>query len=96
MDKNNIIQKLKSIKPELEVKFGVSELALFGSYSRNEQTSKSDIDVLVDFTKKLGIEYFDLVYLIQAAFPESEVQVVSKGGIRPIYFEAIKNDLIYA
>lgn len=96
MDKTSIIQTLKQIKPSLIEKYGVTELALFGSYSRDEQTSKSDIDVMVDFTKKLGIEYFDLVYFIQAAFPESEVQVVSKGGIRPMYFEAIKNDLTYA
>jgi predicted nucleotidyltransferase len=51
MDKNSIIQKLRSIKPELELRFVVSKLALFGSYSRNEQTSKSDIDEMVDFSK---------------------------------------------
>jgi len=43
-----ILEKLKSIKPQL-LNLGVSSIGLFGSYSRNEQSSKSDIDILVDF-----------------------------------------------
>lgn len=96
MDKSTILKKLEQMKPQLTTQFGVNELALFGSFSRNEQTINSDIDIMVDFTKKLGIEYFDLVYTIQNAFPTSIVQVVSKKGIKPNYFEAIQNDLIYA
>lgn len=96
MDKLSIVNTLKQMKPLLSNKYGVTELALFGSYSRSEQTINSDIDIMVDFTKKLGIEYFDLVYSIQNAFPTSTVQVVSKKGIKLNYFEIIQNDLIYA
>ena len=32
--------------------FGVKEIGLFGSYVRNEQTGKSDIDLLVDYDKE--------------------------------------------
>ncbi len=96
MDKDTIIQKLRAIKPILSEKYGVTELALFGSYSRDEQKPESDIDIMVDFTKRLGIEYFDLAYFIQEAFKDVEVQVVSKGGIKPVYFESIKQDLLYA
>ncbi len=55
------MRKLRSLKPVLQEKYGVSELALFGSYSRDEQNSKSDIDIMVDFSKPIGIEYFDVV-----------------------------------
>lgn len=96
MDKNSIIEKLKAIKPILSEKYGVTELALFGSYSRNEQNPESDIDIMVDFTMRLGMKYFDLAYFIQDAFNDAEVQVVSKGGIKPVYFESIKQDLLYA
>ena len=96
MDKNSIIEKLKAIKPILSEKYGVTELALFGSYSRNEQNPESDIDIMVDFTMRLGMKYFDLAYFIQDAFNDAKVQVVSKGGIKPVYFESIKQDLLYA
>lgn len=96
MDKNRIIQQLRAIKPILSEKYGVTELTLFGSYSRDEQRPESDIDIMVDFNMRLGMKYFDLAYFIQDAFMNAHVQVVSKGGIKPVYFEAIKQDLLYA
>jgi len=94
MDKNQIIEKLKSIKPLLQEKYGVTELALFGSYSRDEQTEKSDIDILVSHDKKMGMQFLDLVYDLDKLF-NKEVQVVSKKGIKPKYLQAIQQDLIY-
>lgn len=95
MDKNFIIQKLKEVKPYLHEKYGVTELALFGSYSRGEETENSDIDIMFDYEGKMGMSFFDVVYTVQDLFSK-EVQVVSKGGIKPQYFEVIKPDLIYA
>ena len=94
MNKEMIIQQLQKIKPALQEKYGVTELALFGSYSRDEQTDTSDIDIMVSYTKKLGLEFLDMVYELDDLF-DKEVQVVSKEGIKPKYFQAIKDDLIY-
>ncbi len=49
MDKSEVIKKLKALKPRLEKEYGLTTLALFGSYSRDEQTTESDIDLLIDF-----------------------------------------------
>lgn len=96
MNKHTILQKLRSLKPLLQEKYGVSELALFGSYSRNEQTTESDIDILVDFSKPVGIEFMDVVYVLQETFSHVPVQVVSKKGIKEKYYERLKQDLLYA
>lgn len=96
MDREIIILKLRKIKPILSEKYGLTELALFGSYSRNHQTPLSDIDLMVHFKNPMGMNYFDLVYDLQDEFQDKEVQVVSKKGIKPKYFERIKQDLIYA
>ena len=96
MDKQSILQRLRMLKPVLQEKYGVSELALFGSYSRDEQTGKSDIDIMVDFSKPIGIEYLDVVYLLQEAFEDVPVQVVSKNSIKKKYYDRLKNDLLYA
>jgi len=71
-------------------------LALFGSYSRNEQTPESDIDIMVDFNKAVGIDFLDVVYLLEDAFEKTGVQVVSKKGIKTQYYNRLKHDLIYA
>ncbi len=96
MDKQLILKKLQSVKPRLQREYGLSELALFGSYSRDEQTAESDIDIMVDFNKPIGIEYFDVVYFLQDAFKEIPVQVVSKGAIKQPYYDRLKKDLLYA
>lgn len=96
MDKNFILQKLRAVKPLLKENYGVSDLALFGSYSRDEQTEDSDIDIMVDFSSPIGIEYMDVVYLLQEQFKAVQVQVVSKKAIREKYYDRLKNDLLYA
>jgi predicted nucleotidyltransferase len=96
MDKQTILQTLQSLKPRLQEEYGLSELALFGSYSRGEQTAESDIDIMVDFNKPVGIEYLDVVYMLQEAFKDVPVQVVSKGAIKPKYYDRLKADLLYA
>jgi len=40
-----------SIKPYLISKYAISNLYIFGSYAREEQTDESDVDLLVDFTQ---------------------------------------------
>jgi hypothetical protein len=96
MNKQAIIQKLSLLKPVLQDKYGVSELALFGSYSRDEQTGSSDIDIMVDFSQPIGIEYLDVVYLIEEAFEGTPVQVVAKKAIKEKYFNRLKQELLYA
>ena len=46
--KEYIISALKKNKPKFML-LGVTSIGLFGSYIRNEQTPKSDIDILIDF-----------------------------------------------
>ena len=96
INKDIIIQELKKVKPILSQKYGLTELALFGSFSRNEETDLSDIDIMVNFKNSMGLNYFDMVYDLEEIFKEKKVQVVSRGGIKPKYFERIKEDLIYA
>jgi predicted nucleotidyltransferase len=96
MDKLIILQKLRKLKPVLQQNYGLSEIALFGSYSRDEQTQESDIDIMVDFSSPIGIEYFNLVYSLNDAFKNCKVQVVSKKGIKQKCFDRLKQDLLYA
>lgn len=49
MNRQKALELLSSSKAELQSRFGVTRLALFGSTSRDTATSVSDIDVLVDF-----------------------------------------------
>jgi hypothetical protein len=63
--KNDIEKKLQRLKPFLSRKYNVSRIGYFGSFSRNEQTEESDIDILVEFSKPLGWDFFDLKDLLE-------------------------------
>jgi len=48
MTKNEIITYLKEHKNDFKTKYQISKLALFGSYSRNENRDNSDIDIAIE------------------------------------------------
>lgn len=82
--KEIIIENLKSLKPQL-LNLGVSSIGLFGSYSRNEQSSKSDIDILLDFEpSKENFDNFMAAYdLFEQIFKNEKIEVVTKNGLSP-------------
>lgn len=61
MKQNVVLQLLKQKKAELVNQFGVKTLLLFGSVARDAATSKSDVDLLVEFNRPVG--YFGLFAL---------------------------------
>ena len=61
MKQESVLQALKQKKAELTKQFGVKSLLLFGSVARNETTSTSDVDLLVEFNRPVG--YFGLFAL---------------------------------
>jgi uncharacterized protein len=65
-----IENKLKNLKPILSERYSVERIGYFGSYSRNEQTNKSDLDILVEFRKPICWDFFDL-----QDFLESELKI---------------------
>jgi len=94
-DRQIILATLKQAKPLLEKKYSIKDLALFGSYSRNEAVAgKSDVDVMVDFTQPIGLAFVDLADELEQLL-QMKVDLVSRGGIKPKYFSVIEPDLIY-
>ena len=93
-DLNTIRQILIELKPELIDKYHVSTLGLFGSIVRDDFTSTSDIDIIVDFSQQIGIEFVDLADFIETKLNKN-VDLVSKNGIKKKYFQAIESEIIY-
>ena len=95
VSRNDILNTLREIKPILEEKYHLAEIALFGSYARNEQTENSDIDLMVSTNGATFRDFSNLYHQIKEYFPQIKVQVVSKNAIKPQYFQRIEKDLLY-
>lgn len=94
--KENIISTLKSHKPQLS-KFGVQNIGLFGSYLRNEQTDKSDIDLLIDFEpEKENFDNYMAVYdMFENIFKNEKIEIVTKNGLSQYIGPKILKDVMY-
>ena len=90
----SIKKELQLLKPSLISKYNISELGLFGSVVRNDFSSESDIDIFVDFSRPIGIEFIDLAEELEASL-NRKVDLVSRSGIKPQYFQAIQSELVY-
>ena len=91
---SNIKETLRNNKERLFQKYGLNLIAIFGSYSHGQHTVNSDVDILVDFKKPIGIEFIDLANELEA-FLETKVDLVSKNGVKPDYFKQIELELTY-
>ncbi len=48
-------------------KFGVRQVAIYGSFAKGRQTKRSDIDLLVELEKPLGLGFVELAYHLEEA-----------------------------
>ena len=95
MDKLATIQsKLKQLKPELVSKYHICTIGLFGSVVRNDFTDNSDIDIVVDFSQPIGIEFIYLADELELKL-KRKVDLVSKDGIKPAYYHVIESQIVY-
>jgi len=58
--KEEILQILNNEMPYLKDKYGVERIAIFGSFAKDSQKKKSDVDILVQLTKPLGLDFIEL------------------------------------
>lgn len=81
-------------KTEIFDRYRIKTMAIFGSFARNEQRPDSDVDILVEFDAPIGVEFIDLADHLERLL-ERRIDLVSRNGIKPRYFEYIKNELRY-
>jgi uncharacterized protein len=85
---------LEAYKPQLLKKYPIEELGIFGSYARNEQNSKSDVDIIVKFNGYIGLRFVDLIRDIEKKIGVN-VDLVEKDALKPKLKTYIEKDLIY-
>lgn len=64
MLRNDILQRLRADQPALD-RFGVSSIAVFGSFARGQARPDSDLDILVDYREDARPDLFDFIELKQ-------------------------------
>jgi len=94
MNAEDIVTKLRELRPIIATRYKAREIGLFGSFVRGEQTATSDIDVLAEFDE--GADLFDLIglTLYLEEMLQHPVDVVPKRAIRAELQETILREVI--
>jgi len=96
MTKIQILEILKKNRSEFDT-YGVRKIGLFGSYSRDEQTAESDIDIYVEFepNQQTYDNLMGLYDLLERLVPDKKIEVVTKNGMSPYIGPAVLDDVEY-
>ena len=83
MRKEEALKILAEHKPELIKRFGITDLALFGSTARDEARDDSDIDVMVEFDGEATAKrYFGVQFYLEDSLG-CAVDLVTEKALRP-------------
>jgi uncharacterized protein len=90
-----IEQKLKEIQPVLTNKFGVRKIGYFGSYAMGNAHAGSDLDLLVEFERPIGWEFFTLEKYLEQVFG-IPIDLVTHNAIKEQLKQPILSQVHYA
>jgi len=94
LTKQELEKKLAAHRLELR-KMGVVSLAVFGSIVRNESTQRSDIDLLVDLDRDVGLfQLFEIQHRLEEIIGVAKVDLIQKGAIHPALREQILSEAV--
>lgn len=95
MTKNEILNKLRELKPVLAKEYAVKEIGLFGSFADESATENSDIDLLVELYQPNGWRFFSLEIYLESIFGR-KIDLVTKNALKERMKEDIMNQVKYA
>jgi len=87
--KNDILFRLRELKPTLNREYAVKEIGLFGSFSDNTFNEESDIDIIVELERPIGWKFFSLELYLESIF-NRKIDLVTKNALK----EQIKDTIL--
>ena len=85
---------LSKLKLALSDRYAVNTIGLFGSIVRDDYTDESDIDIIVTFSRRVGMEFIDLADELELIL-KRKVDLVSRNGVKEKYLQVIDPEIIY-
>ena len=94
MNRDEVLALLRAHKPILMERFGVTALALFGSYARDQASDSSDVDILVRFNgPATSRSYFGVQFYIEDLLGR-RVDLVTDKALRPQFRPFVEQEAL--
>ncbi len=96
MRRQEIIAKLEECRDPLR-RMGVRSLSLFGSLARDQASDRSDVDLLVEFDRRIGLfDFIRVQQYLQESLGVERVDLVMPEALHEELREDILKDSIHA
>lgn len=89
-----LIRRLGELLPALKQEFPLKSMAVFGSVARGESTPDSDLDILVDVDRSIGLGFVTLAERLEKDLGR-KVDLVSRRSLRPSLWKRIEPELVH-
>lgn len=93
--RQDILNRLKSIKGDVVREYSVKSVGVFGSVARDEQTDRSDIDLLVEFSRPVGFVTFMRLEHFLSEQLGKPVDLVTSDSLKPVIRDDVLAEVIY-
>lgn len=95
LTKDQILSKLKELKPSLYSEYAVREIGIFGSYAEGNPSEDSDIDIIIVLERPIGWKYFSLELYLEKTFGR-KIDLVTMNALKDQIKVDILNQINYA
>ena len=92
LTKEIITERLRKKYPYLVSEYGIKRIGLFGSYSKNEQTQDSDIDIIAEFERPIGLRFVEFAEYLEKILGK-RTDVLTPEGVNGILVKRIARDI---
>ena len=86
---------IRNNKEELNEKYGLISIGIFGSYGRGEQNTDSDLDLLVEVRRPMGFVKFIRLENHLSQLLGVKVDMVTKKALKPYIGKRILQEVYY-
>ena len=89
---SDVIKILRKEQPFLKKEFGVKRIAIFGSFAKGTQSAQSDVDILIEFSKPIGLQFIRLTEYLDKKLGR-KTDILTPIGVESIRVKKIAEDI---
>jgi predicted nucleotidyltransferase len=89
---DSTIETIRERYPYLSREYGIRKIGLFGSVAKKTERIDSDIDIVVELAKPIGLKFVELTDYLETLF-DRRVDVLTQEGIDNIRIKDVADDI---
>jgi len=92
MTREKVIGVLKKELPYFVSKYGVKRIGLFGSYAKGAPVEGSDVDIVVEFERPIGLKFIEFAEYVERLLG-GRIDILTPAGIESIRVKGVARDI---